>query len=34
MVALSLDEGIKAVIVPYINRLSELSFLLAQKEVV
>jgi cob(I)alamin adenosyltransferase len=34
MVALSLDEETKAAIVPYINRLSDLLFLLAQKEAV
>jgi cob(I)alamin adenosyltransferase len=32
MVALSLDEKTKSAIVPYINRLSDLLFLLAQKE--
>jgi cob(I)alamin adenosyltransferase len=34
MVALSLDEKTKSAIVPYINRLSDLLFLLAQKEAV
>jgi cob(I)alamin adenosyltransferase len=34
MVALSLDEETRTAIVPYINRLSDLLFLLAQKEAV